>query len=331
MAKKRGQGIAAIIYGTGYGNGFPDVSSATVEIHDDGSATVHTGAVDCGQGSDTTLIQIAAQELGVSTENITLITGDTDSTPDAGTTAATRQTYASGNAVLRAVRVAKQKLLQYGASVLGVNTPEGLEMVKGVVSVKGYPQKQMSVAELAFQARFSGVRLLGEGTFVTHTTEVDPDTGQGAPYWPYAFGTQIVEVEVDTKTGKVDIIKAIASHDVGKAINPQNVRGQIAGAVAQGIGYALMEEVNLGEGRINNPNFSQYLLPTSMDMAEIEPLIVESDEPTGPYGAKGIGEPAMLPTAPAILNAIYDAVGIRLNSLPATPEKVLDLLVSKQE
>ncbi len=331
MARKKGRGMACIIYGTGYGNGFPDVSSATVELHDDGSATVHIGAVDCGQGSDTVLVQIAAQELGLDTSQVTLVTGDTDSTPDAGTTAATRQTYTSGNAVLRAARKVKDKLLECATGVLGVNTPEGLEVAGGYISIRGYPQKRVSIKELASKARLSGIRLLGTGTFITHTTSVDTSAGQGAPYWPYAFATQIAEVEVDTNTGRIQVLKVIAAHDVGKAINPQSVRGQIAGGVAQGIGYALLEEVQLKEGGITNPYFSQYLIPTCMDVPVVEPIIVEDGEPSGPYGAKGVGEPAMLPTAPAILNAIYDAIGVRFTSLPVTPEKLLTALKDKAE
>ncbi|HBT47040.1 MAG TPA: nicotinate dehydrogenase medium molybdopterin subunit [Peptococcaceae bacterium] len=329
MAKKRGTGMACIFYGIGYGNGFPDVSTALVEIHEDGSVTVRTGAADCGQGSSTIMAQIAAEEIGVALDRVTVVAADTDATPDAGTTAATRQTYVSGNAVRLASRQAADKLLQFAARELGVNTIMGLKAADGYISVLGYPEKRISIERAAAQAWLAGVRLVGEGTFTAHTTRLD-ENGQGAPYWPYAFGVQVAEVEVDTDTGEVKVLKIIAAHDVGRAINRGAVEGQIAGGVAMGLGLALMEEVVLDEGRIYNPNLHGYLIPTTMDMPEVEPIIIEDPEPTGPYGAKGVGEPATLPTAPAILNAIYNAVGVRLTELPATPERVLKALKAKE-
>jgi len=328
-AKKRGRGMACIFYGIGYGNGFPDVSSATVEIHDDGTATIRSGAVDCGQGSNTVLVQIAARELGLEPERVTLITADTDTTPDAGTTAATRQTYASGNAVRLAAQDAMRDLLEFARRELGLNTVGGLELQDGRVIVKGYPQKYLDLKELVPRARLSGVRLLGEGTFTSHSTAVDPETGQGAPYWPYAFGTQMAEVEVDTATGQIEVLEVVAAHDVGRAVNKKGVENQICGGVVQGLGYAILEEVQLSRGKITNPSFSRYLIPTAMDIPEIKALVVEAAEPSGPYGAKGVGEPAMLPTAAAILNAVYDATGVRFTSLPLTPEKVLSTLGSR--
>lgn len=330
LAKKRGLGMACTFYGIGYGNGFPDVSTALVEIHDDGSVTVRTGAADCGQGSSTILAQIAAQEIGVPLEKVTVVAADTDATPDAGTTAATRQTYVSGNAVRLASRQAADKLLEFVARELGVNTIMGLKAADGYISVLGYPEKRIDIATAAARARLAGVRLVGEGTFTAHTTKLD-ENGQGAPYWPYSFGVQIAEVEVDTATGEVKVLKVIAAQDVGRAINKGAVIGQIGGGVVMGVGLALMEEVVLSQGQIYNPSFSNYLIPTSLDVPEIEPIIIEDPEPTGPYGAKGVGEPATLPTAPAILNAIYNATGVRLTELPATPERVLKALKAKED
>jgi CO/xanthine dehydrogenase Mo-binding subunit len=321
--KKRGMGIGCIYYGTGYGNGFPDVSTAFVEINDDGSTMVWTGAVDCGQGSTTTMAQIAAEVIGISTDKVNVICADSSCTPDSGTTAATRQTYTSGNAVRLAAKKALQILIEWAMGELGVNTPQGIGIENGYIHVKTFPDKRISLEEACSKARFAGKRLIGEASFTSHATQVNVETGQGAPYWPYAFGTQIVEVEVDTETGKVEVIKVTAAHDVGKALNPVSVSGQIEGGVAQGLGYGLFEEVELKDGKIKNPSFSTYLIPTALDMPEVESIIVEAYEPTGPYGAKGVGEPTLIPTAPAILNAIYDAIGVRINSLPATPEKVL--------
>lgn len=329
--KRRGIGIGCTFYGTGYGNGFPDISTAIVEIHDDGSVLVSIGAVDCGQGSTTVLAQIAAEELGIPVSMITITCADTGCTPDSGTTAATRQTYTSGNAIRLACQKAKRILLEWAAKELGTNTIEGLVIEDGKIMVKRHTQKSISFKEACGKARFAGNRLIGEASFTTHATQVSMENGQGAPYWPYAFGTQIAEVEVDTETGKVGVLRVIAAQDVGKAINPKSVEGQIEGGIGQGLGWSTLEEVKLDKGKITNPAFSSYLIPTVLDMPEIEAHIVEAQEPTGPFGAKGVGEPAMLSTAPAVLNAIYDAIGVRINDLPATPEKILAALQEKDK
>jgi len=327
--KKRGIGLGCSWYGTGYGNGFPDVSSAFVEIHDDGSATVLTGAVDVGQGSNSIFAQIVAEELGLEAQDICVYSGDTDATPDSGTTAATRQTYNTGNAVLKAVRQAKSSLLVYAAREFSCPTPEGIELKEGYIGVKGDPSRRVPLADLVFQARLRGERFISAESSTARSTPVDPETGQGAPYWPYSFGCQSAEVEVDTETGVVQVLKVVAVHDVGKALNPTQVEGQIAGGVTQGIGYALLEELELHEGKIKNPAFSSYLIPTALDVPNIEAFFVEDAESTGPFGAKGLGEPAMLPTVAAIINAIDDAVGVRITSIPATPEKILKALAEK--
>jgi nicotinate dehydrogenase medium molybdopterin subunit len=329
--KKRGLGLGCAWYGTGYGNGFPDVSSAFVEIHDDGSATVLTGAVDVGQGSSSIFAQIAAEELGLQAEDICVNTADTDVTPDSGTTAATRQTYNTGNAVLKAVRQAKSRLLTYAAQEFGCPTPEGVELKAGYIGVKGDASRRMLLGDMVFKARLNGERFISAESSTARSTSVDLKTGQGAPYWPYSFGCQAAEVEVDTETGKVRVLKVVAVHDVGKALNPTQVEGQIAGGVAQGIGYALLEELELKEGTIINPAFSSYLIPTALDVPQIEAYFIEEAEETGPFGAKGLGEPAMLPTVAAVINAIDDAVGVRITSLPATPEKILQALAEKKE
>jgi Aerobic-type carbon monoxide dehydrogenase, large subunit CoxL/CutL homologs len=329
--KKRGIGLGCAWYGTGYGNGFPDVSSAFVEIHDDGSATVLTGAVDVGQGSNSIYAQIAAEELGLEPQDICVYSADTDATPDSGTTAATRQTYNTGNAVLKAVRQAKVRLLDFAAREFSCPTTEGIVLKSGYIGVKGDPSRQMPLAEMVFKARLHGERLISAESSTARSTPVNPENGQGAPYWPYAFGCQMAEVEVNTETGMVRVLKVVAVHDVGKALNPTQVEGQIAGGVAQGLGYALLEDLELQEGQIKNPAFSSYLIPTALDVPEIEAILVEEAEETGPYGAKGLGEPAMLPTVAAVINAIDDAVGVRITSLPATPEKILQALAAKRE
>ncbi len=331
MARRRGIGMASVFYGTGYGNVFPDVSSAIVELHPSGKATVRTGAVDCGQGSSTVFAIIAAEVLGLQVSDITVTTGDTDNTPDTGTTAATRQTYNTGNAVRLAALDALRPLLDLVKPKLAVNTVDGLVVRGGAIEVRGWPGRKVTLAEAIAVAQAEGLTTMGQATFTAHTTALDPENGQGAPYWPYAFATHMAEVEVDTLTGMVEVLRVVAAHDVGRAINRAGVEGQIEGGVAQGLGYALLEEVQLDSGRIQNPNLAGYLVPTAMDMAVVESIIVEHPEPSGPFGAKGIGEPAILPVAPAILNAIFDAVGVRITDLPATPEKILQAIKLQED
>jgi len=328
LAKKRGVGMATVFYGTGYGNGFPDVSQAYVELSPRGTATVRTAAVDCGQGSSTVFAIIAAEVLGLQVADIMVMAADTDTTPDTGTTAATRQTYNTGNAVRLASLEALRPLLLLAQQKLGVNTVEGLTVRDGHIEIKHYPEQRIKFSELVLMAEELGVLKRGEATFIAHTTSLDPETGQGAPYWPYAFATHIAEVEVNTETGSVEVLKMVAAHDVGRAINCAGVEGQIEGALAQGLGFALMEEVALVNGQMQNASFAKYIIPTAMDVPTVQAIIVQVQEPSGPFGAKGVGEPALIPVAPAILNAIYDAVGVRMTSLPVTAEKVLSALHS---
>lgn len=314
----------------GIGNtALPNPSSAFVELLDDGSAIVLTGCADIGQGSDTVLAQIAADELGIHFDDVRVISGDTGVSPDAGATSASRQTYISGNAVQLAAQEAKQVLMLEAVEMLGTPATE-LELKNGVVLRNGNPTG-CYVRELIKKCRTKGRLTLGSGRFNPETTALDPETGKGVPYGTYAFATQVAEVVVDTKTGQVDVLKIYAAHDVGKAINPQNVIGQVQGGCAMGIGYALMEEVKVIEGLIKNPNLSEYIIPTTLDVPDIDVTIVESPETTGPYGAKGVGEPALIPTAAAIANAVFDAIGVRFASLPITAEKIVAALNRKNE
>ncbi|WP_406676931.1 xanthine dehydrogenase family protein molybdopterin-binding subunit [Moorella sp. ACPs] len=318
--KKRGFGIGCMWYGIG-NTGLPNPAGAFVDFLDDGTVIVLTGCADIGQGSSTILAQIAAETLGVAVEDVVVVAGDTGVTPDAGATSASRQTYISGNAVLEAARKARQEVITRAAAVLGV-PPEEISLKNGQVW-HGEEPAGLSIKEVIAKCRGEGILTLGHGWFNPATTRLDPATGQGIPYATYAFATQVAEVEVDTETGIVEVKRIVAAHDVGQAVNPQNVEGQIEGGCCMGIGYALMEEVVVKEGEIQNPAFSTYLMPTAMDVPEIFPIIIEEPEPSGPYGAKGVGEPALVPTAAAIANAVADALGIRFYDLPLTPERVV--------
>jgi nicotinate dehydrogenase medium molybdopterin subunit len=249
-------------------------------------------------------------------------------TPEGGATSASRQTYITGNAVKRAAAEAKEVAIEEAAVMLG-KEPGTVAFVGGLV-YDGGSATSVTVADVIASCRKKGKLTLGKGWFNPETTSLDPQTGQGVPFGTYAFATQVAEVEVDTDTGKVEVLRLTAAHDVGKAINPQLVEGQIEGGSVMGLGYGLLEEVTTVKGDIKNNNFTDYLLPTTLDVPEITAIIVEDREPTGPFGAKGVGEPALIPTAAAIANAVYDAIGVRIYSLPITPEKVLDALARAQ-
>lgn len=327
--KKRGKGIASMFYPIGF-TSYPNPGAAFVKVNQDGTAFVYTGATDVGQGSTTVLAQIAAEELGIAYANITMVTSDTKLTPFDMGTVASRVTYIVGNAVKRAAAEAKQILLEVAAEELKVAV-EGLEAGGGEIYVKGFPKRKIAISEVARGAEAGkGRPPIGSGSFNPVTTFLDSETGQGKPYGAYVFATQIAEVEVDTETGEIEVLEIVAVHDCGKAINPMLVEGQIEGGVSMGLGYGLMEEIVLQEGEVKNPQFTDYMLPTALDVPEIKVSIVERPEPTGPFGAKGIGEPSLLPTAPAIVNAIYDAVGVRIRDLPATPEKILKALKARE-
>jgi CO/xanthine dehydrogenase Mo-binding subunit len=301
----------------GIGNtGIANPSTAQMEIDLNGEIRLLTGVADIGQGSDTVLLQIASEAIGVPIKEIRLIRADTAVTTDAGATSASRQTYISGNAILNAVKNLKEEAIKEASQILGVDGKD-LYFEDGEIKQKSNPSASISIKEVAKKC---GRILRGEGNFDPETTRLDPETGQGAPYGTYAFATHLAEVEVDTETGKVKVNRVIASHDVGKAIHPKNVIGQIMGGVAMGTGFALMEEFVSGE----TTSFVNYLIPTSKDVPEVIPILVEEEEPTGPFGAKGVGEPALIPSAPAILNAIADAIGQRIYHLPANLERVLE-------
>ncbi|MGI6677957.1 MAG: xanthine dehydrogenase family protein molybdopterin-binding subunit [Dehalobacterium sp.] len=326
--KKRGIGVASMWYGIG-NTAMPNPAGAYVDILDDGTVIVLTGAADIGQGSDTVFAQIAAEEVGVDYEDVLVSSGDTGVTPDAGATSASRQTYISGNAVRLAAKEAKQELLLQAASILDCPAEE-VEIRAGQVERNG-AVTGLKLIELVKHCRVEGKLTVGSGRFNPDTTKLDQETGQGDPYATYSFATQAVEVEVDTETGKVEVLRIFAAHDVGTAINPSNIIGQVHGGCAMGIGYGLTEEVQVKDGLIKNPRLSEYIIPTTLDMPKIDVRIVESYEETGPFGAKGVGEPALIPTAAAIANAVYDAIGIRFTGLPISPEKVIAALVARKQ
>jgi CO/xanthine dehydrogenase Mo-binding subunit len=324
--KKKGRGLASTYFGMG-NTAKPNPSSAYVELLEDGSCVVQCGAADIGQGSDTTLCQIAAETLGLSPQRVSIKSADTLVTPEAGMSSASRQTYVSGNAVRLAAQEVRKLLLQQAADEMEAHW-EDLLVQNDRILIKGNPEKYIRVEEICQRMRGRGMLLLGTGTFNPPTPEMlDPETGAGIPYGAYSYATQMVEVEVDTETGQFEVLRVVAAHDVGRAINPMGVEAQIEGGVVMGLGYATMEELVWNdEGQLLTSDFKTYLIPTAMDFPTVKPIIVEEPEPSGPFGAKGVGEPPACPTAAALINAIYDAVGVNLTSLPVTAEKVYQAL-----
>lgn len=321
--KKRGQGLACIYFGMG-NTAKPNPSSAYVELLEDGSCLVRCGAADLGQGSDTALVQIAAMALGLRPEVVFIESADTLTTPEAGMSSASRQTYVSGNAVRLAAEKVREIILQQAEDDLEASR-EDLTIADGLVYVRGAPNAGITVEQICRNLRSRGVLTSAWGSFNPPTPEMlDQETGAGIPYGAYSYAAQMVEVEVDTETGEFEIVRVVAAHDVGRAVNPMAVEGQIEGGVVMGLGYGMMEELVYKNGQLATTGFGTYLLPTSLDAPPIVPIIVEEPEPTGPFGAKGTGEPPACPTAAALLNAIYDAVGVSIASLPVTAEKVYE-------
>ena len=317
---KRGIGLGSMWYGIG-AMSVKNPSHATIRLDGKGKISLFTGASDIGQGSTTILCQIIREILGVEPGMVNLVTADTGETLDAGPTSSSRQTYVSGNAVLEASRKMATDLLGHAAQYLNRSVNELALQDSYVVDHKG--NRLLLFMDLIKDLINAEGPLKWEGCFDPATTSLDPETGQGIPFATYTFATHLALVEVDTQTGKVRVEKVVAAQDVGKAINPQSVTGQIHGGVGMGLGFAVMEKFKPGQ----TTSMSEYYIPTSVDMPEIKCIIVEDPEPTGPFGAKGMGEPSLAPTPPAILNAIADAIGKRIFQLPANSETVREAVL----
>jgi CO/xanthine dehydrogenase Mo-binding subunit/aerobic-type carbon monoxide dehydrogenase small subunit (CoxS/CutS family) len=310
-ATRRGVGVGCMWYGIG-NTSMSNPSKMRIGIAADGTLTLYSGAFDIGQGSNTIMTQIAADALGLPVAQFTLVTGDTDLTADAGKTSASRQTFVSGKAAERAGLDLRQQILRLAnAGGDAVLTLQG-----ATLTVRD--RQAVHTLDLGKVGP-----LLGEGTFDPPTTPLDKD-GQGIPYATYGFAAQMAEVEVDIELGTVKVLRMVAAHDVGRAINPTLVEGQIEGGIAQGLGLALMEEYLPGR----TENLHDYLIPTIGDVPQIECILIEDREPLGPSGAKGIGEPALVPTAPAILGAVHQATGVRVKRVPLLPHRLREAIVA---
>ena len=318
----KGIGIAAMSYGCCLhaGGQHLEGSGALVQVHPDGSVSVSIGGAEIGQGAFSAMAQIAAEGLGVDYERVRVRPTDTATVPDSGPTVASRTTVMSGNAVVDACSRIYPRLLAVAAKELGVNKNK-VELKGGKIFVDG-KRRKMSVDTLIATAYLQKVTLTESGWYAPPAKKWDRKTGNGEAYAVYAYASMIAEVSVDTLTGQVKVDKMTAVHDVGKAISYEGTVAQVHGGVVQGMGWAIMENMVLDHGKILNPNFTDYQIPTAMDVPEIDVALIEEAYEDGPYGAKGIGEPSLIPVAAAIANAVADATGTRIYDLPLTPERV---------
>jgi CO/xanthine dehydrogenase Mo-binding subunit len=319
---RKGIGLACSFRGCSLGAEGVDATGAMVSVQYDGSVYVFAGLAENGQGLQTIFSQIAAEELGINVERVRFMETDTANIPDGGPTVASRSTIMGGNAVRIAAAKVRETLLGAVLGKLKASTEE-LAWGKDRIWVKEDPSRSISFEDAINEACSQGELLTELGWYKAPKVSWDDSHGQGNAYFTYVYGCQIAEVEVDTETGYTRVLKITAAHDVGRAINPETVRGQIYGGVAQGLGYALLEEVQQHEGEIKSKNFDEYLIPGIKDMPEIEAIIVENPDSYGPYGAKTIGEPTLEMTAPAIASAVAQATGRRVRQLPLDLERVL--------
>ena len=320
LALRRGAGVAGMWYGCG-NTSLPNPSTIRIGLKRDGRVALHQGAVDIGQGSNTIVTQICADALGAPIGRFDLVSGDTAITPDCGKTSASRQTFVTGKAAQMAGEQLRRTILKLASA------PDNATIHfddRGITVSKDCETFPLSLHNLPLDQH--GYVITSEATFDPPTSPLD-ENGQGNPYAVYGYGAHIAEIEVDTDLGTIRVLKVTAAHDVGRAINPTLIEGQIEGGVAQGLGMALMEEFFPGKGE----NLHDYLIPSAGDIPPVESILIEDPSPAGPFGAKGIGEQAVIPTAPAILNALHDAVGIRLKKIPATPDRVRAAILAKQK
>jgi CO/xanthine dehydrogenase Mo-binding subunit len=325
---KRGVGIVCAVKGFTFG-ALPDFGSASITLNEDGTFAVGVSCPDMGQGNVTAYAQIAAEELCCRFEDVHIDSADTGLAPDTGGSSASRSLYVGGNAIAKAAQRMRELLLCHGSQMLGKATSK-LECRDGTVMVVGESERNATYASIAAHAQAHGSQRRVEVGFEVPRFERPIEGSIEIPHWSFMYATAVALVEVDTLTGSTRVLRFLIVPDAGKVISPQNLKGQCEGAVVQGLGYALMENAIIEDGRLKTPNFTTYLIPTIMDTPEIEVVPVETYEKTGPFGAKGAGEIAIVPVAAAISNAIYDATGVRSFILPMTAERVFNSLRAKR-
>lgn len=326
-----GVGIAGCLHACGNRHFGLDGSNIWIKLTEDGKARIISGEGDLGQGINTVLTQIAAAELGIPVKDMEISLADTEFTPFCMGAFASRLTTMAGNAVKLAANDAKRQLFEIASRLLEAN-PKDLVCKEGIIFVERSPTKSFTVGEVvkASYLKYAKGDILGKGFFNPDSEPADPKTLYGNISPTYQFAAHAVVVRVCEETGKVEILDYVAAHDSGRILNPTNAEGQIEGGVAQGIGYALLEDMQIKMGKVLNPNFTDFKVPLAPDLPPIRTIMIEVEDPQGPFGAKGIGESTIVPVAPAIANAIFDAIGVRMKNLPFTAEKILQAFKSKE-
>jgi carbon-monoxide dehydrogenase large subunit len=326
-SKGHGRGLASMFKLTNT----PTSSAAMLMLNEDGSLGILSSSVEMGQGTETVLRQIVAEELGMPMSQMTVANPDTERTPYHAATSGSRTTFQLGKAIQIAAGDIKQQLIEMMIELRDV-APTSLEFRDGGAYVKG-TSYGMTFSEIMQEFYGTSATILGRGFFTPPgAVPLDPETGQStkpSAFWMYA--TQVAEVKVDRETGRVTVLNLASAHDVGKPINILGCEQQIEGAIVQGLGYALSEEIVTKQGITSNPSLAAYIIPTAMDLPSLIPILVEAPHDDGPYGAKGLGEPALTATAPAIANAIFNAVGVRIRDLPITAEKIWQALQEQSD
>ena len=320
-----GTGVACVAQGISNGAEGVDVTGASVQMSQDGSVLVGIGLTELGQGSRTVWAQIAAEVLGVGIDRVSVRLVDTDAVHDSGPTVASRSTTVGGMAVKKAADEVRKSLISM-AALMFQTEGENIELRDGFAILKMDDSARIPISEVATAAYWTGFPLMNLAFSKAPDANYDEETHQGTIYIAYNYGTHRMDVRVDRRTGEVEVLRHIASHDVGRVINPLGLEGQVEGASLIGYGYAHMEKIRYADGIIQNANFADYALPSIKDRIPTVSLPVEDPNPTGPYGAKGVGEPPVAATAAVFANAIADALGIRFTKLPITREDILDAL-----
>jgi len=318
----RGVGVGCAYHGISTSRSTPDWSAASLILNQDGTFTYRTGICELGQGAPIGHAKIVAEIVGAPLDTIRVEVPDTDSTPDAKPTHGSRGLMLGGTAAADAALKLRERMVQVAADMLSCGEAE-IDLRDGRAAGKGRASEGVSFAELAEELYIRGIAPASYGFYAPPKRYFDPETGLGVSYSVYTFAASVAEVEVDTETGQVDVVKVWPAMDVGKAIDPLMIEGQIEGAISQGMGFALMEHLVLHDGVVMNPNFKDYVIPSALDTPEVaKTIIVEEPYKYSAFGAKGVGEPAIISVVPAIANAIHDATGVRFNTLPITAERM---------
>ena len=329
--KRKGIGVSTIFYGVGLGAGGKYIAraGAYVEVYVDGSVTFAVGTTEMGQGMRTVLSQICAEEMGVSIDDIFCLETDTSRVPDSGPTVASRSTVMSGNAIIKACKKIKRRIAPLAAELLGAK-PDELKFADGKIFVERIPDAFILFKDVVKRCYNEKVHMAAQGWFEAPYTDFNEENGQGWAYFVYTYACNVAEVTVDLKTGAIDVDRLTAAHDLGKAINPVLVEGQIEGGSMQGMGYGVVEDILHNEqGQIINHGFSTYIIPSIKDCPEIKPIIVEERFPEGPFGAKGFGEQPLMGVAPAVASAVAHAIGAQPDRIPMIPERIVDWIENK--